>query len=187
MCDQLAEHLPRSSDPDMALNNLERFVAAARNPLSLGTLFERDREALPTLLQIFATSQHLSDLLVTDRESFDLLRLTEGQPVARRGAGRRAGGRGRGAGDDEAAVLRGAAAVQAPRDAADRLRRHRSRASRWRPSPRRFRTWPTRLSKRPCGRRGGSSMASRGDAAAARRRRRRGSSCWRWASSAAWS
>ena len=34
MCDQLAEHLPQSSDPDMALNNLERFVAAARNPLS---------------------------------------------------------------------------------------------------------------------------------------------------------
>jgi len=35
MCDQLAEHLPRSSDPDMALNNLDRFVAATRNPLSL--------------------------------------------------------------------------------------------------------------------------------------------------------
>ena len=83
ICDQLAEHLPRSSDPDMALNNLERFVAAARNPLSLGSLFERDREALPILLQIFATSQHLSDLLITDTESYDLLRMTEGQPVAR--------------------------------------------------------------------------------------------------------
>ena len=85
MCDQLAEHLPRSSDADRALNNLERFVAATRNPLSLATLFERDQDALPILLQIFATSQHLSDLLVTDGESYDLLRITEGQPVSRDG------------------------------------------------------------------------------------------------------
>ena len=83
ICDQLAEQLPRSSDPDMALNNLERFVGAARNALSLASLFERDREALPILLQIFATSQHLSDVLITDSESYDLLRITEGQPVAR--------------------------------------------------------------------------------------------------------
>ena len=51
----------------MALNNLDRFVAAARNPLSLASLFERDREALPTLLQIFSTSQYLSDLLIAIR------------------------------------------------------------------------------------------------------------------------
>ena len=82
-CEQLAEHLPRTSDPDMALNNLDRFVAASRNPLSLATLFERDREALPILLQIFSTSQYLSDVLVTDVESYDLLRLTEGQPISR--------------------------------------------------------------------------------------------------------
>src|SRR5688572_31966968 len=54
ICDQLAEHLPRLSDADMALNNLDRFVSAARNPLSLATLFERDREALAILLQIFS-------------------------------------------------------------------------------------------------------------------------------------
>ena len=82
-CEQLAEHLPALSDPDRALNNLERFVGAARNPLSLGSLFERDREALPILLQIFASSQHLSDVLVLDAEAYDLLRLTEGQPVER--------------------------------------------------------------------------------------------------------
>src|SRR5205085_10146959 len=67
----------------MALNNLDRFVAAARNPLSLASLFERDRDALPILLQIFSTSQYLSDLLVTDSEAYDLLRITEGQPVGR--------------------------------------------------------------------------------------------------------
>ena len=83
ICDQLAEHLPRLSDPDMALNNLDRFIGAARNPLSLATLFERDREALPILLQIFSTSQYLSDLLITDSEAYDLLRMTEGQPVKR--------------------------------------------------------------------------------------------------------
>jgi glutamate-ammonia-ligase adenylyltransferase len=80
---QLAEHLPQLSDPDMALNNLDRFIAAARNPLSLATLFERDREALPILLQIFSTSQYLSDTLLTDGEAYDLVRMTEGEPVAR--------------------------------------------------------------------------------------------------------
>jgi [glutamine synthetase] adenylyltransferase / [glutamine synthetase]-adenylyl-L-tyrosine phosphorylase len=83
ICDQLAENLPRLSDADMALNNFDRFVAAARNPLSLAALIDRDREALPTLLQIFSTSQYLSDLLVTDSEAYDLVRITEGQPVAR--------------------------------------------------------------------------------------------------------
>jgi len=83
VCDQLAEHLPALSDPDMALNNLERFVAAALNPLSLGSLFERDRQALPILLEIFSTSQHLSDLLIADTAGYDLLRMTEGQPVRR--------------------------------------------------------------------------------------------------------
>lgn len=80
---QLAECLPRASDPDRALNNLDRFFAASRSPLALGALIERDPETLPTLLQIFSTSQYLSDLLIRDPESYDLLRLTEGQPVAR--------------------------------------------------------------------------------------------------------
>lgn len=83
ICEQLAEQLPRLSDADMAINNLDRFVAASRNPLSLATLFERDREALPILLQIFSTSQYLSDLLITDSEAYDLVRITEGQPVPR--------------------------------------------------------------------------------------------------------
>jgi len=83
ICDQFAGYAPSCADPDMALNNLGRFVAAARNPLAVGTLFQRDPGALPTLLQIFSTSQHFSDLLVADPESFDLLRLTEGQPFAR--------------------------------------------------------------------------------------------------------
>jgi [glutamine synthetase] adenylyltransferase / [glutamine synthetase]-adenylyl-L-tyrosine phosphorylase len=83
VCDCLAEQLPRVSDPDMALNNLDRFVAAARSPLALGSLFERDRDALPILLQIFSTSQYFSELLIRDPSGYDLLRLTEGQAVPR--------------------------------------------------------------------------------------------------------
>jgi len=83
LCEQLANILPSLSDPDMALNNLDRFIAATRNPLGLGSLFERDPESLATLLQIFSTSQYLSDLLISDPESYDLLRLTEGEPVSR--------------------------------------------------------------------------------------------------------
>ncbi len=83
VCQQLGNHLPRLSDPDMALNNLERFFESARNPLSLGTLFQRDEAALPILLQIFSTSQYLSNVLITDSGSYDLLRMTEGAAVDR--------------------------------------------------------------------------------------------------------
>ncbi|NLS95160.1 MAG: bifunctional [glutamate--ammonia ligase]-adenylyl-L-tyrosine phosphorylase/[glutamate--ammonia-ligase] adenylyltransferase [Planctomycetaceae bacterium] len=83
ICGQLQVRLPLCADPDMALNNLDRFVSAARNPLSLGALFERDPESLATLLQILSTSQHLADYLAADPEAYDLLRLTEGEAVAR--------------------------------------------------------------------------------------------------------
>ncbi len=83
VCDQLDEHLAGCADPDMAINNLERFVAAGRNPLAVGTLLERDTETMPILLQMFATSQHFSEVLIGDQASFDLLRLTEGRPVFR--------------------------------------------------------------------------------------------------------
>jgi [glutamine synthetase] adenylyltransferase / [glutamine synthetase]-adenylyl-L-tyrosine phosphorylase len=81
--EQLAAAAPTLADPDMAINNLERFIAASRNPMATAALFERDRTALPNLLQIFSTSQYLSDLLIVDNEAYDLLRMTEGLPVAR--------------------------------------------------------------------------------------------------------
>ena len=83
ICEQLAQELPKLADPDMAINNLERYIAAARSPLSVAAFLERDRGSLPTLLQIFAASQYLSDLLIRDPESYDLLRATGGRPVAR--------------------------------------------------------------------------------------------------------
>ena len=57
----------------MAIANLERFVSASRNPLALGTFWQRDHQALQTLLDIFATSQYFSDLLLDQPESLDLL------------------------------------------------------------------------------------------------------------------
>ena len=67
----------------MALNNLERFITAARSPLTLASRFERDREALPILVQILSTSQYFSELLIADPAAYEVLRLTEGQPVSR--------------------------------------------------------------------------------------------------------
>ena len=83
VCEQLSQSLPQCSDPDMALNNLEKFVHSSRNPLSIGSLFERDPDALPTLVRIFSSSQYLAELLIRDPGSFDLLRMTEGQSISR--------------------------------------------------------------------------------------------------------
>ncbi len=80
---QLSLHLPGLGDPDLALKTLGRFVAASRNPLSFGSLIEQDDTALPTLLQLFSASPMLGDLLVADPSSYDLVRLTEGQPAER--------------------------------------------------------------------------------------------------------
>ena len=83
ICHQFAATVPNLADPDMALNNLERFISESRSPMSSAALFERDFEALPNLLQLFSTSQYLSNLLIVDNEAYDLLRITGGQPVAR--------------------------------------------------------------------------------------------------------
>ncbi|MCA9103068.1 MAG: bifunctional [glutamate--ammonia ligase]-adenylyl-L-tyrosine phosphorylase/[glutamate--ammonia-ligase] adenylyltransferase [Planctomycetales bacterium] len=81
--DRLRELLPKCSDADMALNNLERFVTASRNPLGLVSLLEREPSTLTILVQLFATSQYLSDILIADPDGFEVLRLTEGEPLAR--------------------------------------------------------------------------------------------------------
>ena len=80
---QFSETSTRLPDPDMALRNFSAFLVSARNPLSTAALFERDLDALPNLLQMLSTSQFLSELLVRDHECYDLLRMSEGQPVSR--------------------------------------------------------------------------------------------------------
>jgi len=83
LCEQFAAVAPKLADPDMALNNLERYLLASRSPLAAAALFERDRQALAPLLMLFNASQNLSDMLCTDPESYDLLRMTGGRAVAR--------------------------------------------------------------------------------------------------------
>jgi len=83
ICEQFAAAAPKLADPDMALNNLERYLLAARSPLAAAALFERDRQALAPLLMLFSASQSLADMLCSDPESYDLLRMTGGRAVAR--------------------------------------------------------------------------------------------------------
>jgi glutamate-ammonia-ligase adenylyltransferase len=80
--DSLAPLIRYTADTDMVLNNLERFFKATRSPLTLISLFQRDRMSLPTLLEIFSTSQYLCDILITDPELFETVRQTEGSPMA---------------------------------------------------------------------------------------------------------
>ncbi|MEC9091964.1 MAG: hypothetical protein VX438_04605, partial [Planctomycetota bacterium] len=80
---ELVAQLPLRPAPDLGLKNLERFIISSRSPISLAALLVRDPTALSSLLDIFTSSQFLSELLIKDPESFDLIRLTDGQPVAK--------------------------------------------------------------------------------------------------------
>lgn len=77
----LETHLARCLNPDLAFGTLQRFVSASLNPISLGSLFEREPGELDALLKIFSVSRPMSDLLVRDPAAFELLRLTRGQAI----------------------------------------------------------------------------------------------------------
>ncbi len=79
--EQLGRTLPSVSDPDLALKTLAKFVGASRSPLALGSLIESEERTLQILLQLFSTSESLGDSLVEDPAAFDLIRLTDGNPV----------------------------------------------------------------------------------------------------------
>ncbi len=82
--ERLLEQFDQLDDLDTVVASLSRFIAASRDPTSLLSLFARDTESLPALLQVFATSQTLAKRLISDPESFDLLRASDGQPADRR-------------------------------------------------------------------------------------------------------
>src|ERR1051325_10957178 len=71
----LARLLPRTPDPDMALNNLERFLANPAAVPLLPAILENRARALEILLQLFGTSQMFSDLLARHPDAIDLLRV----------------------------------------------------------------------------------------------------------------
>src|SRR5262245_32302176 len=63
LCHPLGRLLARSPDPDMGLNNLERFLATPSGAQQLTALLDARARPLETLLQLFSTSQSFSDLL----------------------------------------------------------------------------------------------------------------------------
>jgi glutamate-ammonia-ligase adenylyltransferase len=83
LCERLRTELPRTPDPDAAFGGLARFLSAARSPLALAALFERDPSALSMLLAAVSLGPRWVDLLARDPEAFDLLRQSGGQPLSR--------------------------------------------------------------------------------------------------------
>ena len=71
----LARLLPRSPDPDMALNSLERFLGNPAGAQQLPRLIEGRARTLEKLLQLFSSSQYFSDLLAIYPEYVDMLRI----------------------------------------------------------------------------------------------------------------
>src|SRR5437763_4127501 len=75
LCHPLGRLLPRCPDPDMALNNLERFLANPPGVEQLPNLLDGRARTLEILLQLFSTSQYFSDLLVRNPDFLDMLRV----------------------------------------------------------------------------------------------------------------
>jgi glutamate-ammonia-ligase adenylyltransferase len=75
LCQPLGRVLPRCADPDMALNNLERFLANPAGAQQLPTLLEARARTLEILLQLLGTSQFFSDLLAANPDYLDMLRV----------------------------------------------------------------------------------------------------------------
>jgi glutamate-ammonia-ligase adenylyltransferase len=73
LAEPLSQLLPRSPDPDMALNNLERYFASSQG--AAPALLEQNGQGLEALLQLLGTSQFFADALVADPELFDMLRV----------------------------------------------------------------------------------------------------------------
>jgi glutamate-ammonia-ligase adenylyltransferase len=71
----LGRCLPRQADPDMALNNLERFLAQPAGREQLPLLLEGRARGLEVLLQLFSASQFFSDLLVTNPDYLEVVRV----------------------------------------------------------------------------------------------------------------
>jgi glutamate-ammonia-ligase adenylyltransferase len=71
----LGRILPRCPDPDLGLNNLERFLTDPRGQAQLPCLLEPRTRTLETLVQLFSSSQFFSDLLVVNPDYLEMLRI----------------------------------------------------------------------------------------------------------------
>ncbi len=68
----LTQILPRQADPDMALNNLERFFTQPTAREQVTALLANQARGLEVLAQLFSTSQFFSDLLAAYPEDLDV-------------------------------------------------------------------------------------------------------------------
>jgi glutamate-ammonia-ligase adenylyltransferase len=75
LCTPLGRILPRTPDPDMALNNLERFLGNRAGVRTLPALLEHRARTLEILLQLLSTSHFFSDLLSLNPDYLDMLRV----------------------------------------------------------------------------------------------------------------
>jgi len=75
LCQPLGRILPRCPVPDMALNNLERFLANPAGAKQLPALLENRARALETLLQFISTRQYFGDLLILNPDYLEMLRV----------------------------------------------------------------------------------------------------------------
>jgi len=71
----LSRLMPRCPDPDMALNNLERFLSQPAGTQQLPSLLESRARGLEMLLQLLGTSQAFGDLLTANPDALDMLRV----------------------------------------------------------------------------------------------------------------
>lgn len=83
ICTQLDALLPTVDDAGEVLEGLRQFVLSSRSPLSFAALAERDVTTLPMLVRVLSWGGVWRETILRDPEAFDLLRLTEGQPVER--------------------------------------------------------------------------------------------------------
>ncbi len=81
ICTQLDALLPTVDDASSVLEGLRQFVLTSRSPLSFAALAERDSTTLPMLVRVLGWGGVWRETILRDPEAFDLLRLTEGQPV----------------------------------------------------------------------------------------------------------
>lgn len=75
LCHPLGRLLPRCPDPDMAVNNLERFLANPAGAQQLPALLENRARSLETFLQLLSSSQFFSDLLINNPDLLAMLKV----------------------------------------------------------------------------------------------------------------
>jgi [glutamine synthetase] adenylyltransferase / [glutamine synthetase]-adenylyl-L-tyrosine phosphorylase len=80
-CGQLAILLPTCGDADRVLLNLRKYIQVGFSAHSLLALFEREPESLASLVKLFSASQYMADQLIANPTVYEMLRLTDGQPI----------------------------------------------------------------------------------------------------------